>query len=102
MMRLAPLLQIIFVMSLYLTAMLRKVKLPEGNVHEQTLTLPKTPSDFRSTLNALALIRRLDERVSSGSVLFLCKYCGENLEESDFSRNQLKKPSGNRRCKNCT
>lgn len=87
----------------------RRVQLTkDGPSQKQTVTLSKTPSDWRAGRNALSLLRRLNDNgevidESAGSVsreVAICSECKEVKPESSFSKTQLRK--GNRKkCKDC-
>ena len=90
----------------------RKIKPENGGEKEshQTVTMPKTPSDWRAKRNILSNLRRLDEEAgvggkkspSEGEVPITweqCAECHENKGREDFSKNQLKRK--NPKCKQC-
>ena len=90
----------------------RKIKPENGVAKEshQTVTMAKTPSDWRAKRNILSNLRRLDEEArvgvrnspSEGDVPIMskqCAECHENKGSEDFSKNQLKRE--NPKCKQC-
>ena len=89
----------------------RKIKSENGGEKEshQTVTVSKTPSDWRTKKNILSNLRRLDEEVKAGDensnlkgqpgLWQQCSECHENMTSDNFSKNQLKRE--NPRCKQC-
>ena len=89
----------------------RKIKSENGDEKEshQTVTVSKTPSDWRTKKNILSNLRRLDEEVKAGDensnlkgapgLWQQCSECHENMTSDNFSKNQLKRK--NPRCKQC-
>lgn len=89
----------------------RKIKAENGGEKEshQTVTMSKTPSDWRTKQNILSNLRRLDEEVEARDentnpeeapgLWQQCAECHENMTSENFSKNQLKRK--NPRCKQC-
>ena len=93
----------------------RRVKLTkDGPFEKQTVTLSKTPSDWRAEKKALSLLRRLESEVVGGSPevvpggspdsvneeVFSCSECRKVMSTFHFSKAQLKKRR-RRKCKDC-
>ena len=85
----------------------RRVKLSEGGTRKQNVTMSSTPSDWRASKNALALLGRLndvveavEEECHSDETGLWCKSCCEMKSADDYSKNQLKKGAA-RKCKSC-
>ena len=90
----------------------RRVKLTkDGPFEKQTVTLSKTPSDWRAEKKALSLLRRLESEVVGGSPevvspdsvneeVFSCSECHKVMPTAHFSKAQLKKRR-RRKCNDC-
>ena len=85
----------------------RRVKLTkDGPFEKQTVTLSKTPSDWRAEKKALSLLRRLESEVVGGSAdsvmeeVLSCSECRKVMSTCHFSKAQLKKRR-RRKCNDC-